>query len=141
MKKLLFLFTILISIFSFSNNVLSYSTNCVYSESDSISGFLDKCKPDSLVWDTTTWYWVESWLKKIVTDKISDISVILWLLAVAMIVYAGMLMQFSAWDDSKVKKAKDLIKWTLIWVIFLISAWWIVYIVINLMYSLWELWK
>ena len=141
MKKLLFLFTIIISIFSFSNNVLSYSTNCVYSESGSISGFLDDCKPDSLVWDKIPWYWVETWLKKIVTDKISDISVILWLLAVAMIVYAGMLMQFSAWDDSKVKKAKDLIKWTLIWVIFLISAWWIVHIVINLMYSLWELWK
>ena len=138
MKKLLFLFTILISIFSFSNNVLSYSTDCVYSESGSISGFLDDCKPDSLVWDKIPWYWVETWLKKIVTDKISDISVILWLLAVAMIVYAGMLMQFSAWDDSKVKKAKDLIKWTLIWVIFLISAWGIVYIVINLMYSLWK---
>ena len=138
MKKLLFLFTIIISIFSFSNSVLSYSTNCVYSESGSISGFLDDCKPDSLVWDKIPWYWVETWLKKIVTDKISDISVILWLLAVAMIVYAGMLMQFSAWDDSKVKKAKDLIKWTLIWVIFLISAWWIVYIVINLMYSLWK---
>ena len=133
MKKILLSIIALLSFFVIQN---TYAW-CTYTEWQSISNFLDACKPSSLVWDTTTtWYWVETWLRKTAINMLWNVSTIIWLFAVIMIAYAWMLMQFSSWDDSKVKKAKDLIKWNLIWIVVLISAWWIVYIVINLVYWL-----
>jgi len=53
-----------------------------------------------------------------------------------MLVYAGMLFQFSAGEDEQINKAKNVVKMTLIGFVLLISASSIVYIVINVFYSL-----
>jgi hypothetical protein len=45
-------------------------------------------------------------------------------------------MTLSAWEDEKIKKAKDVIKWWIIGFIWVISASWIILFVVNLMYSI-----
>lgn len=109
--------------------------NCKYDEANTdLSTFLDNCKPVKLAW---TWsYEVESGFKWLVNWWIANISLLLWIIAVWMLVYAWLLMQLSAWEDEKIKKAKDIIKWTIIWFLWLISASSIIYIVVNLVFNL-----
>lgn len=102
---------------------------------ESVSELLDQCRPGDLVW--TSWkYTVEDEFKKQISKWVQNISSILWILAIWALVYAALLMTISAWEDEKIKKAKDIIKWTIIWFVWLISAWSIIYIVINAIYWL-----
>lgn len=136
MLKKIFLSFLLItfSFFAFSPIEAAY-TNCKYDEnSTTLWSFLDWCKPTKLAWNWD--YKVESWMKDLVNWWIKNISLILWILAVWMLVYAGLLMQLSAWEDEKIKRWKDIVKWTLIWFLLLISASSIIYVVVNLVYSL-----
>lgn len=109
---------------------------CRYSEWASLSSFLNWCKPSTVVWSSDMK--VEWWFKGKINNWIKNISLVLWVLAVWALVYAWLIMQFSGWEDEKIKKWKNIIKWTLIWFLLLISASWIVYIVINVMFGLWS---
>lgn len=115
----------------------TFASNCNIKENSNfeISTFLKNCKPDTLVWTDKT-YTLET-LKSETVDIFWNISTVVWIIAVLMIVVAWMMMQFSWWDDWKVKKAKDIIKWTLIWVLVIWLAWTIVFVVINFIFSLW----
>ncbi len=108
---------------------------CKYNDWDSVSKLLDWCKPKKVV--SSTDMKLETWFKKKVNWFITNLMVVLWIVAVWAIVYAWWLMQFSAWEDEQINKAKNIIKWTIIWFLLLISASWIVYIVINVMFWLW----
>ncbi len=161
MKKIILLFVLLFSFFVWSE-VFAYdcaldasapecnldtntqnNTNsptslwwwCTYTEWSELSSFLNWCKPENVVWAEDMR--VESWLKSKVNNWIKNISLILWILAVWSLVYAWLLMQFSAWEDELIKKSKNIIKWTLIWLVLLISASGIIYIVVNVMFWLW----
>ncbi len=79
---------------------------------------------------------IESWVKKLVNSWVKNIWMVLWLLAVWSIVYGSLLMTLSAWEDEKIKKAKDVIKWWIIGFIWLISASGIILLVVNIMYSI-----
>lgn len=137
-KKILLL---LISIFIVININYSLDTfaDCEYSTWMTLDSFLDWCKPENVVWSTwSLWYeivWIW-WLKGKVNSWITNISLVLWILAVWALVYSWLLLQFAAWEDEKVKKAKDIFKWTIIWFLWLISASWIIALVINIIYSL-----
>lgn len=132
LKKITLFFILLFSIFIWSN--ISYAT-CNYTEWADLSSFLDDCKPEKVVSaDDMT---VEWWFKDKINEWITNISLILWILAVWALVYAWLLMQLSAWEDEKIKKGKNIIKWTLTGFLLLISASAIVYIIINVMFGLW----
>lgn len=119
-----------------SINKWSNSSSCRYSEWASISSFLNWCKPSNAVWWVNDMK-VEWWFKTVINKWIKNISLVLWLLAVWCLVYAGLLMQLSAWEDDQIKKWKNIVKWTIFWFILLISASWIVYIIVNIMFWLW----
>lgn len=119
-----------------SISVWWWSSWCRYSEWASLSSFLNWCKPNTVVWWSDMK--VERWFKDKINKWIKNISLVLWVLAVWALVYAWLIMQFSGWEDEKIKKGKNIIKWTLIWFILLISASGIVYIVINVMFGLWN---
>jgi len=109
---------------------------CNYSEWTTLTGFLKSCKPKTVVWANNMS--VGGWFKAKINNWIKNISLVLWVLAVWSLVYAWLLMQFSAWEDEMIKKSKNIIKWTIIWFILLISASGIVYVVINVMFWLWS---
>lgn len=144
MKKIILVFVLIISFFIW-NNIFA---ECEYTEWKSLSSFLDDCAPQKVVLTKKNKYdeWnmiiydnlkIEEWFKDIINSWIKNISLILWILAVWALVYAGLLMQLSIWEEEKIKKAKDIIKWTILWFLALITASWIIYIVINFMFGLW----
>lgn len=110
--------------------------SCEYKDWDSIDTLLNNCKPSKVVWKWD--YEVEEWLKTKFNNIIENISLLIWIIAVWALVYAWFLMQISAWEDEQIKKAKDIIKWTIIGFLLLISAWGIIYIIINFMYEVWK---
>lgn len=111
------------------------TTGCKYNEQSDLSGFLDGCKPKTVVWGTNMR--VDGWFKSKINQWIANISLVLWVAAVGALVYAALLLQFANWEDEKIKKAKDIIKWTMIWFLLLISASGFIYVVINVMFGLW----
>lgn len=80
---------------------------------------------------------VDSWwfARKIIT-WVDNISIYLWVLAVGLIVYWAFIMTISAWEDEKITQAKNNIKWWVIWFVALISAAWIINLIVSIMYSL-----
>ncbi len=110
---------------------------CTYSEWSSLSSFLDGCKPEKVVSGGNMS--IEGWFKTKINTWIQNLALVLWVAAVASLVYAALLFQFANGEDEKIKKAKDIVKWTLIWFLLLISSGGIVYVVINVMFGLWEL--
>lgn len=134
-KKIILIFIFILWIFSFYNSP-AIAWWCRYAEWGSLSTFLNGCKPKNVVWWVSDMK-VEGWFKKTLNRWIKNISLVLWIMAVWCLVYAWLLMQLSAWEDEQIKKWKNIIKWTLVWFLLLISAWWIVYLVINVMFWLW----
>lgn len=131
-KKLILILFLFISFFSVTN------ASCVYSEWGSISSFLNWCKPKTVVWASDMK--IESWFKTAINKWVVNISLILWVLAVWALVYAWFLMQLSGWADEKIKKSKDIITWTVVWIIALTWASGVIYIVVNLIFWLWWSW-
>lgn len=138
MKKILSWFFLLLVIFvsfSFSDTIFA---NCSIEWDDfSISWFLNDCKPSRVVWwwdnytiDRKSWFWslIQRW--------ITNISFLLWVLAVGSMVYSALLMQLSWGEDEKITKAKSIFKWTVIWFLLLISVNAILYLVVTLSYEL-----
>jgi voltage-gated potassium channel Kch len=97
-----------------------------------ISLFLEKCKPQKVAGSAD--YDLEQWLKTQVNKWIANVSLLLWFIAVAVLVYAGYLFQFAAWEDENITKAKNVVKYTLLWVFLLISSGSIIYVIINTVY-------
>lgn len=143
LRKIILLFIWVIALLNIGNtqaidiSVWWGSSSCKYSEwNGSLSDFLNGCKPSTVVGASDMK--VEGWFKTTINKWVKNISLVLWVLAVWSLVYAWLLMQLSAWEDEKIKKAKNLIKWTLIWFLLLISASGIIYLVVNVFFGLWS---
>lgn len=145
MKKIVLLFVLIISIFSFEISFWATWTNdnntCSWdpeTSNNNISWQLNSCLNwSSLVnsWknldvseNSTFWNKIKTW--------VNNISVYLLVLAVFAIVYWGLMMTLSTWDDEKINKAKNIIKWWVLWFLALILASAIINLVVKIMYSL-----
>lgn len=127
-KKILF---ILFFLFTFS---LTFIVNWDYDTAWTVSDNLNNFKPNTLVWTEVDKYNIEWGFKTQISTIVKNISIALSIIAVWALVFAGLKMTLSMWKDEDIKKAKDIIKWTIIWYLALISAWAIIAIVINFIY-------
>lgn len=109
---------------------------CRYNEWASLWAFLNGCKPKTVVGGSDMR--VEWGFKSKINKWIANLSVFLWVMAVGSIVYAAFLMQISGGADEQIKKGKNIVKYTIMWFLWLIMASWIVYLVINVMFWLWS---
>lgn len=124
-------------IFSFFHTFAATSTNYwSYNDSSTVSENLDLYAPKNLVWTDKATYDIEEDFKAQIWDIVTNISVALSIIAVLALVIAALKMTLSQWKDENIKKAKDIIKWTIIWYLALISAWAIIAILINFIYSI-----
>lgn len=133
MKKILIL--LLLSWFFMFWNISLSNASCVYVEWTSLSKSLDNCLDDTALvnwWDAEIW----SWFDEYIINWTKNISFYLAFFAVMSIVIGSLMLTFSSWDDEKVNKAKWVVKWWIIWFIWILSAWTIVTILIKIMYSL-----
>ena len=65
---------------------------------------------------------VNWWAKEFVEEIILRISAFLFVIAVWVIAYWCIIIVASNWEEEEIKKWKDIIKWTLIWFLWLVSA-------------------
>ena len=61
-----------------------------------------------------------SWFSSLVVTIINWVNSFIWIIMLVMIIYAGSLVLLSAWDEEKLKKAKSIILYVIIWVTVLV---------------------
>jgi hypothetical protein len=66
----------------------------------------------------------------------NTIARFLAVLAVFWIVFGWFRFTISAWEDEKITKAKNIIKWSIIGFVWVLTATLIINLVVNIMYSL-----
>jgi len=137
MKKIFLYFVILISTLGFLT-LENVSADCTYKSENSLSWSVADCfenwQSSVVKVDDAT---IEKGFKSMITNWIDNIALILWLMAVGSLIYGALSMTLSTGDDEKIKKSKDIVKWSLIWFIWILSATTIVTLVINFMYDIW----
>lgn len=146
MKKLLISFLLFLGIFSL---LMSQSfANCSFdpgSEWANIWYALEECFEDASVVNTTmrddAWNaWItfnltaEGWFKIMVESWIKILGWVLAILAVGSIVYGSLLLVLSGWQEEKLKKWKDVIKWWILWFLGVVFAGVLITIVVNIMF-------
>lgn len=137
MKNIIKIFIWIIASFLLVSS--TFATNCSYdvdSDPGSIAGRLDDCLESSALvdpsWDLKAdggfWNQLRTWT--------NNIAIYLWIFAVFAIAYGSLQLTLSAGEDEKIKKAKDIVKWWMLWFLWVIFASAIINLVVKLMYSL-----
>jgi len=78
---------------------------------------------------------IEGSIKQQFVTWTNSIASALALFAVWAIVYGWLMMTISIWEEEKIKKWKDIVKWAAIWFLAAISAWAIVRLVVEVIFS------
>lgn len=133
MKKIINIICIAILIFGIFSFSITFA-DCEYNDAWSVSQNLDSCLEGSTLvnpWDGL----IEGWVKNKILDWSAQLATLLSLIAIWAVVYGAWLMTVSLWDDEKIKKWKDVIKWAILWFLWLLVAGALVRIVIELMFS------
>jgi len=137
MKKIFLILFIFLFSYLFLWEV--FADNCDFDptkESSSISSSINNCLSDSKVLVQSWWdLKLASGFKTVILWWITKVSWILLLLAVWSLVYAWFMLISSVWEDDKINKAKNLIKWTLIWALWVVWSSSIIAIVVQIMYK------
>ena len=79
---------------------------------------------------------VESWVNPFMNKITKNIAIVLSLSAVFAIVYGAFMMVTSVWEDEKIKKWKDIVKWWIIGFLWVVLASGIIRLVVTLIYSI-----
>jgi len=97
---------------------------------------MDQYKPDyQATLSVSGAYTIEAWFKEWVKRIALNISILTFIFAVIIFAYAWFLMMTSQWADDKLKKAKNIFKTTIFGLLWLVTAGWIIMLVVNLIYS------
>lgn len=121
------------------------ASSCKFTDADfqktsgkNISVLIDDCISDTTVvqtWDTS----VESQggFKDVIIGWVRNIATILALLAVLFFVVWSLQLVLSTWDEEKLKKWKDMMKWAIVWFLAIVSAGSIITLLIRYFYYQW----
>lgn len=122
--------------------VVNASADCEYKADDNgsydVLEALDKCATGTKALDTWTGksLTAEKWFKNLIGQITQNLMYIFWVIAIWAIAYGWLTLTLSAWNDDKIKKWKDLIKWASLGFLVIISAWWIITIIVKVIYWL-----
>ncbi len=129
---------IILTIFIFLSFFLSY--NFSYWDCNlwawSVTEALDWCLDNKDLIETNGDLKVDSWFKALIITFVKKISIILAVLAVWSVAYWSMVIVISVWNDEKIKKWRNIIQWSLVWFAILVSAAWIIKLIIYIIYWL-----
>lgn len=134
MKKIILIFVFIFSLFASFNVYWS----CSYDENDSTS-IVDNLN-DCLSWTDLVNAWnakIEDWFWDYIKTWTNNIALYLWVFAVFAIVFGSIMLTISAWEDEKISKAKNIIKWWILGFLAVISASFIINLIIRIVYNLW----
>ncbi len=133
-KRILIILSLLFFAFSFSESLFAA---CDFNSWD-VKSSLDWCLENSNSLVTTNgWDLKVEWgFKDKINNWIKNIAGMLWLVAIWAIVYAWLMMTLSSWDDEKIKKSKDIVKWAVLGFLWVVWASALIAIIINVFYSI-----
>lgn len=97
---------------------------------------LDGCLRGTDLVDASGSMELETGVKFKIIGWTQSIGSLLGLLAVGAIVYGAFMMTISVGDEEKVKKGKDIVKWSLLWFLALVLTGAIIRVVIELIFSI-----
>lgn len=124
----------------YANNLVSSgnsgSSRCNYDWTGDVGDALAGCVQGS---DVVTSGWdfsVEGNFKAKINSWTRTIASVLWLLAVGSIVLGSFMMVISGGEEEKIKKGKDIIKWSIIGFLWVISAWALISILVNFIFAI-----
>ena len=83
-------------------------------------------------WNAEIWAWE---VKSKILGWVTKIWWFFGLMAIWAIVWGAFMMVISAWEEEKVKKAKDMVKWSIIWFLWIVLASSLIALVVNFMYN------
>jgi hypothetical protein len=133
-KKIILLFSLVL--ISFSSFDLTFSA-CNYISWD-ISKAIWDCLSDSKLVETPEKLDVETWFKEKISEWTTKIATFLALWAIFAIALGSLKMVLSGWEEEGIKKAKDIIKWWIIGLLWVVSAGFLISVVVKLVYSIWS---
>ncbi len=132
MKKILLLLVVFItSLLVFSPEIFA---ECKYN-GGSLTQELWNCLDDAdlvQAWDGIIEYGVKQKIKSWTTA----LAGLLWLLAVGAIVYGGLLMTLSWGEDEKIKKGKDVVKWSILGFLAVVMIGSVIRIVVEVVFDI-----
>jgi hypothetical protein len=158
MKKIIILFLLVFGLF-FGNWVFAsdFVWPCPAWQINNWNGCVEQ-ESSSWQWDCTyDWNWnplsslqncfngsalvegeteITSWFAYTLKKWTNTISTFLAVFAVFWIVFGGFRFTMSVWEDEKITKAKNIIKWAIVGFLWVLTASLIINLVINVMYSL-----
>ena len=112
--------------------------NCEFAPGLWVGQNLDLCLSDTKVVNPPADLEViqGGWFNTFLLLWVDAISWILAVLAVWAIVYGSLLLTLSMWEDEKITKWKDTIKWWIIWFIGILVANTLIELIINILYDI-----
>lgn len=143
MKKIIVFILLLFSSFLIWNSI-SYA-ECDFNVWDSIQWKLNDCfewkdAKSNLVTVSDDWSFenlnIARWFKEVMQWWVQTLGSVLAILAVGAIVYGSLLLVLSGWEEEKLKKWKDVVKWSMLGFLWVIFAGVLITIVVNVMFSL-----
>jgi hypothetical protein len=135
-KIIILLFIILIN---FSILDFSYWNNCSYNWVWDVAEAIWDCLGNSsLVEAWNSWNLdVDDWFKEQLINWTKKIATYLAFWAIFSIAFGSLQMVLSWWEEEKIKKWKDVIKWWIIWFLWVVSAGFLISVVVKLIYTIW----
>ena len=137
-KIILFIFVSLLFIFNFSD-IYSYYWWCSYDWYWSVENALEWCiawwdsKLVNNAWDLK----VDWWFKTVIIKWTKKIATYLAFWAIFAIAFWALRMVLSQWEEENIKKWKDIVKWWIIWFLWVVSAGFLISVVVKLVYTIW----
>ncbi len=144
MKKILIILWLFLVSLNFSIVNQSFSA-CDFKDGDAIQWALHDCfewenTKSNLVTTSKDWQFeslnVSRWFKEVMQSWIQTLWWVLAILAVGSIVYGSLLLVLSGGEEEKLKKWKDVVKWSIIWFLGVVFAGVLITIVVNIMFSI-----
>jgi len=134
MLKKIIIFLSIIFINLFSINIIF--AECSYNWWD-ISSAIEWCVGSEDMWLVKAdWDMdVAKWFKEKILFWNDKIATFLALGAIFAVVFGSLKMVLSAGEEEKIKKSKEIVKWWLIWLLVVASAWFLVSVVVKVIYS------
>jgi hypothetical protein len=127
---------ILILVFVLLLGVWSVFAECEYNNGSTAVGNLENCIGGSKLLNPDDTNVETGGFAEIIDSWTNNIALYLWVFAVFWIVYWWFNMAISQWEDEKITKAKNIIKWSIIWFVLVLTARLIIYLIIEIMYSI-----
>jgi len=138
MKKIIII--LIIFICNLQTSYISRANLCNYSPWTNISDSIDSCLKQGnqakLVSTDKPDLKIRNWLKTQINDWTMNIATFLSIFAVWAIVFWAFQMVISVWEEDKIKKWKDIVKWAILWFLLVVSASAFVRLITDVMYSL-----